>query len=115
VCSGGSLPRKRRSDGYMFAFLNDRLRFYCQENDFSKKKERQTLSKSGLHFLLIIEYDFKNNLNPSNENKTVCFGVVVCIASFILKVVVFIMSRRSVIFTLSLVVMTSKHIQGPRD
>jgi hypothetical protein len=53
-----------------------------------------------------MKYDFKNNLNWGNENKAECFGVVVCIADFIPKVLVFIMSRRSVIFTLSLVVMT---------
>jgi len=62
-----------------------------------------------------MKYDFKNDLNWSNENKAECFGVVVCTADFILKVMCFIMSRRSVIFTLSLVVMTSKHIQRSRE
>lgn len=97
VCSGGSLPRKHSGDGYRFVFLNDRLRFYFQENGFYKKNKRQNLYKSGLHFWLIMKYDFKNDLNSGSENKTDCFGVV----GFILKVPVFIMSRMSVIFTLS--------------
>ena len=72
MCSGGSLPRKHHSDCYMSVFLKDGLRFYCQENGFSKKKKRQCLSKTDVHFLCIMKYYFKSNLNCSIENKTEC-------------------------------------------